>query len=81
MSTASRVVAVGDLRPIRPEDDPPQGLTGIHGRIHCAATPDTPEDGYSEADLIVVKNFLNTLAEIALAVAARQGAMKTDDQY
>ncbi len=80
MSTASRVVAVGDLRPIRPEDDPPQGLTGIHGRIHCAATPDTPEDGYSEADMIVVKNFLNTLAEIALAVAARQGAMKTDDQ-
>ena len=80
MSTASRVVAVGDLRPIRPEDDPPQGLTGIHGRMHCAATPDTPEDGYSEADMIVVKNFLNTLAEIALAVAARQGAMKTDDQ-
>ena len=71
---------MGDLRPIRPENDPPQGLTGIHGRIHCAATPDTPEDGYSEADMIVVKNFLNTLAEIALAVAARQGAMKTDDQ-
>ncbi len=71
---------MGDVRPIRPEDDPPQGLTGIHGRIHCAATPDTPEDGYSEADMIVVKNFLNTPAEIALAVAARQGAMKTDDQ-
>ncbi len=80
MSTVLGVLAVGDLRPIRPEDDPPQGLTGIHGRIHCAATPDTPEDGYSETDMIVVKNFLNTLAEIALAVAARQGAMKTDDQ-
>ena len=80
MSTASRVVAVGDLRPIGPEIVSLKGLTGIHGRIHCAATPDTPEDGYSEADMIVVKNFLNTLAEIALAVAARQGAMKTDDQ-
>ena len=71
---------MGDVRPIRPDDDRPRGLTGIHGRIHCAATPDTPEDGYREADMIVVKNFLNTLAEIALAVAARQGALKTDDQ-
>ena len=71
---------MGDIRPIRSETTPPQGLTGIHGRIHCAATPDTPEDGYSEADMIVVKNFLNTLAEIALAVAARQGTAKTDEQ-
>ena len=71
---------MGDVRPIRHEDDPPKGLTGIHGRIHCAATPDTPEDGYSEADMIIVKNSLNTLAEVALVVAARQGTMKTDDQ-
>ncbi len=80
MSTLSGVVAVGDLRSIRPENEPPQGLTGIHGPIHCAATPDIPEDEYSETDMIVVKNFLNTLAEIALAVASRQGAVKTDDQ-
>ena len=80
MSTASGVMAVGDVKPIGPEDGPPQGLTSIHGRIQCSATPDTPEDGYSEADMIIVKNFLNTLAEIALAVAARQGTMKTDDQ-
>ena len=80
MSTPSEVAAVGDMRPIRPEDDPPQGLTSIHGRIHCAATPDTPEDGYSEADMIIVKNFLNTLVDVALAVAGRQGPMKTDDQ-
>ncbi len=73
-------MAVGDVKPIRHEDDLPQGLTGIHPRIHCAATPDTPEDGYSEADTIIVKNFLNTLADVALAVAARQGTMKTDDQ-
>ncbi len=80
MSTAAGVAAVGDVRPIRPEDDPPQGLTGIHRRIHSAATPDTREEGYSEADMIIVKNFLNTLAEIALAVAARQGTMETHDQ-
>ena len=30
--------------------------------------------------MIIVKTFLNTLAEVALAVAARQGTMKTDDQ-
>ncbi len=71
---------VGDMRPIRSETASPEGLTPIHGRIHCAATPDTPEDGYSEADTIIVKNFLNTLADVALAVAARQGTVKMDDQ-
>ena len=57
----------------------PQGLTCIHSRIHCAATQDS-EDGYSETDMIVVNNFLNTLAEVALAVAARQSTMRTHDQ-
>ncbi len=71
---------MGDMRPIRSETASPEGLTGIHGRIQCSTTPDTPEDGYSEADMIIVKNFLNTLADVALAVAARQGTMETDDQ-
>ena len=71
---------MGDVRPNGPEDYPPQGLTGVHARIHCAATPDTTEDGYSETDIIIVNNFLNTLAEIALAVASRQGTVKTDEQ-
>ena len=48
-----------------------KGLTPIPQRIHWAATPDAPEGGYSEADMIVVTNFLNTLAEVALAVASR----------
>ncbi len=65
---------MGDIRPLRSETTPPKGLTCIPRRIHCAATPDTPEDEYSEADMIIVNNFLNTLAEIALAVAARQGS-------
>ena len=69
---------MGDVRPIRPQDDPPQGLTGIHGRIHCAATPDTPEDGYSETDMILVKNFLNTLAEVAIAAAARKRSERSE---
>ena len=59
-----------DVRPIRSETASPDGLTPIHGRIHCAATSDTPEE-YSEGDLIIVESFLNTLAETALAVAIR----------
>ena len=53
-------------------------LTPIHRRIHCAATQDTSEE-YSETDLIIVNNFLNTLAEVALAVAARN-AQRQDDR-
>ena len=79
MSTVSGVVAVGDLRPIRSVADLPQGLTSIHGRIQCSATPDTTEEEYSENDMIVVRHFLNTLAEIALAVAARQSTMRSDE--
>ena len=66
--------------PVYPRKRPPEGLTSIHGRIHSVATPDPTDEEYSETDMIVVKNFLNTLAEVALAVAARQGAMNTDDQ-
>ena len=64
---------MGDVKPIRSETAAPKGLTRIHPRIHCAATPDADNE-YSEADLIIVNNFLNTLAEIALAVAARNGS-------
>ena len=38
---------------------------------HCVATLDANEE-YSETDLIIINNFMSTLAEIALAVAARQ---------
>ena len=55
------------------------GLTPIPRRIHWAATQDAIEGGYSEADMISVKNFLNTLAEVALAVASRN-VRNRDDQ-
>ena len=56
----------------RPE--PAYGLTSIHGRIHCAATSDSGDfnDEYDELDHIQVEHFLQTLARIALSVAARQ---------
>ena len=69
---------VGDLRPIRSETASSTGLTCIHDRIQCCATQDNDEV-YSETDLIIVNDFLNTLAEIALAVAARN-TRGQDDQ-
>ena len=47
------------------------GLTPIHGRIHCAATPDTTESDH-ELDQIAIDHFLDTLAEVALAIARRR---------
>ena len=47
------------------------GLTPIHRRIHCAATPDTTEVP-SELDQIAVDHFLDTLAEVAMAIIRRR---------
>ena len=44
------------------------GLTPIHGRIHCGAT-DVPGGGEDDLQKIDVRNFTDALAEIALAVA------------
>ena len=49
------------------------GLTPIHRRIHCAATPDaTRPDNENELDHIAVDHFLETLAEVAMAIALRK---------
>ncbi len=47
------------------------GLTPIHSRIHCGATPDTTEPD-DELDHIAIDHFLDTLAEVALAIARRR---------
>ena len=47
------------------------GLTPIHRRIHCAATPDTNE-GQNELDSIAIDHFLDTLAEVVLAIIRRR---------
>ena len=51
-----------------PDRGQPKGLTGIPTRIHWAATDDTPD---SEADRTAIDQFLDALAEVALAVATR----------
>ena len=50
---------------------PEAGLTSIHPRIHCAATPD--ETGKpNQADEVIVDSFIEALAEVAEAVAKRR---------
>ena len=58
-------------------DGPPEefsldnGLTPIHRRIHCAATPYAPGLTH-EIEQIAIDHFLGTLAEVALAIARRR---------
>jgi hypothetical protein len=51
-------------------------LTCIHDAYTLHATP---EDG-GEAERVMVRHFLATLAEVALAVAARKGQGKEGEQ-
>jgi hypothetical protein len=53
-------------------DASPAALTPIHRRIHCAATPEDVEAAH-EMDELVVDSFLETLSEVALAIARREG--------
>jgi hypothetical protein len=53
---------------INPENISPDPLTRIHDPYTLFATP----AGIPEADAVIVQNFLQTLAEVALAVAARK---------
>ena len=64
-------------------DQKPSGekaLTSIPRRIHCAATEDSEADTdyQNEQDEIEINNFLNVLAEVTMAVAARRLAKNKD---
>jgi hypothetical protein len=56
---------------IQPLNIPPEGLTRIRPGIHCSATTDTGAE-LEGLERMQIDHFLNTLAEIALAVASRQ---------
>ena len=45
-------------------------LTGIHRRIHCAATQH--EETLSETDKLQINHFFDVLADVALSVAKRR---------
>ena len=68
------MTASGWDRQPEPQGGALDALTGIHGRIHCAATPDASEhdEDETELDRIAIDNLLDTLAEVALAIARRR---------
>ena len=51
-------------------------MTPIHQRIHCAATRDTIADA-NELDVIAREIFIDTLAEVAMAIARRKIELET----
>ena len=60
--------------------DSQKALTSIPRRIHCAATEDPAADTdyQNEQDEIEINNFINALAEVTMAVAARRLAKNKD---
>ena len=57
-----------------PRSGAPDALTPIHRRIHFPATPNATRnyEDETELDRIAIDNLLDTLAEIASAIARRR---------
>ena len=53
------------------------GLTGIPQGIHCAATQTSGGSSRHELDDIAIEHFLDTISEIAIAIAAREAEQRT----
>ena len=51
-------------------------LTGIPRPIHCPATQTSGGSSNHELDNIAIDHFLDTLAEVALIIAAREFSRK-----
>ena len=56
------------------QPEPRSGAPDALTRIHCAATPDASEhdEDETELDRIAIDNLLDTLAEVASAIARRR---------
>ena len=52
-----------------PENNPPDVLTGIHSPYTMA---DNPEPESDEMNNLIVKEFINTLAEVSISIASRK---------
>ena len=57
---------------MKPKETSPEKWEKVLTSIHQTYTLPNTEEHYNEVDRLIVKNFLNTLAEIALAVASRK---------
>ena len=64
-------------KPKKASDTASNGLTGIPEPIHCPATRNESE-AENELDEIAVERFLETLAAVALSIAARESDGQKD---
>ena len=64
-----------------PALSPSNGLTGIPSAIHWPATHISGGSDTHELDRIAVDNFLDTLADVALAITAREHSEKNDQEW
>ena len=65
---------------IKAEDSAENGLTGIPSAIHWPATHSSGGSDIHELDQIAVEAFLDTLADVALAIAAREHSENNDKE-
>ena len=69
-----------DENAVNAVDSVENGLTGIPRPIHWPATHISGGSDTDELDQIAVDNFLDTLADVALAIAAREHTEKNDQE-
>ncbi len=69
-----------DENAVNAVDSVENGLTCIPQRIHWPATHISGGSDTHELDRIAVDNFLDTLADVALAIAAREHSEKKDQE-
>ena len=67
-------------KPRKAVDSVENGLTGIPQRIHWPATQRSGRSQSHELDRIAVEAFLDTLADVAISIAAREHAEKNDQE-
>ena len=65
---------------VKAVDSVENGLTGIPSAIHCPATHISGGSNTHELDRIAVDNFLNTLADVAISIAAREDSENNDHE-
>ena len=69
-----------DENAVNAVDSVENGLTGIPRPIHWPATHISGGSDTDELDQIAVDNFLDTLADVALAIAAREHSENNDQE-
>jgi len=67
-------------KPINAVDSVENGLTCIPQRIHWPATHISGGSDTHELDAVAVEAYLDTLADVAISIAAREHAEKNDQE-